>query len=149
MLHAALRPEPATYTLKASARRGVPYSALSTAVESVWTFRASSADGHRPPPLTAVRLTPTLDDHNRARPGTRTPLTLDPSSRQEGTRVRLETSDDDGRTWRPVPVTRSARGWLAVVLNPRTAGFVSLRATVTDTPTTRLTQTVIRAYAVG
>lgn len=152
VLHATLRPEAATYTLKASARRQVPYSALSTAVESVWTFRSARADGRRPPSLTAVRLTPTtLDDHNRARPGTRTPLTLtlEPSSRQEGTRVRLESSSDDGRTWRPVPVTRSAHGWLAMISNPRTAGFVSLRATVTDTPTTGLTQTITRAYAVG
>ncbi|MGW2154638.1 S8 family serine peptidase [Nonomuraea sp. NPDC001699] len=150
VLHAALSPEAATYTLKASARRQVPYSTLSTAVESVWTFRSSRADGRRPPPLTAVRLTPTtLDDHNRARPGTRTPLTLTLEPRQESTRVRLETSSDDGRTWRPVPVTRSAQGRLAVVPNPRTAGFVSLRATVIDTPTTRLTQTIIRAYAVG
>ncbi|MFI9593494.1 S8 family serine peptidase [Nonomuraea sp. NPDC052265] len=152
VLHATLPPEVATYTLKASARRQVPYSALSTAVEALWTFRSSRTGERRPLPLAAVRLTPAaLDDHNRAHPGTRTPLTLtlEHPPRQDSTRVRLETSSDDGRTWHPIPLTRSPKGWLAMVPNPRTTGFISLRTTVTDTPTTRLTLTIARAYAVG
>ncbi|MFI9552872.1 hypothetical protein [Nonomuraea endophytica] len=58
-------------------------------------------------------------------------------------------SVDDGATWRGVPVRAEGRGWSARVPNPRTAGFVSLRATSADTSGNTVTQTVHRAYAVG
>lgn len=36
-----------------------------------------------------------------------------------------------------------------MLTNPRAAGFVSLRATVTSTAGTGVTQTITRTYAVG
>ncbi|MEV4110648.1 S8 family serine peptidase [Nonomuraea sp. NPDC049695] len=143
------------YTLTASMRRQVPYSALSTGVESVWTFRSAATAKEQPLPLMAVRYSPAgLDTSNRAAPGsvTRLPLRVErnPGSAQaEVTSVRLEMSVDDGATWRPVAVARTGSGWTAVLPNPRTAGFVSLRAAVADSAGARLTQTIVRAYAVG
>lgn len=62
--------------------------------------------------------------------------------------LRLEMPCDDGTTWHPVPSVRSGSGWMATVFNPRTAGFVSLRATATDASGTTVKQTVIRGHAV-
>ncbi|MEV0233375.1 S8 family serine peptidase [Nonomuraea sp. NPDC050786] len=143
------------YTLTASMRRQVPYSALSTRVESVWTFRSAATAKEQPLPLMAVRYSPSgLDASNRAAPGslTRLPLRVErnPGSAQvEVTAVRLEMSVDDGANWRAVAVARTGSGWTAVLPNPRTAGFVSLRAAVADSAGARLTQTIVRAYAVG
>ncbi|MFI7044851.1 S8 family serine peptidase [Streptosporangium sandarakinum] len=143
------------YTLTASMRRQVPHSALSTGVESVWTFRSATTEKPQPLPLTAVRYGPGgLDESNRAKPGgvTRMPVWIErnPGAAAAETRsIRLEMSTDDGTSWRRVPLVRTGSGWTAVLRNPSAAGFVSLRAAVTDTAGTGLTQTITRAYAVG
>ncbi|MGV9534611.1 S8 family serine peptidase [Streptosporangium sandarakinum] len=145
---AALPAESNVYTLRASMRRQVPHSVLSTAVESVWTFRSARTETERPLPLMAVRYAPSgLDDLNRARPGSLTELPI----RVEGapSALKLELSSDDGTSWRTVPARRTATGWTATIPNPRTPGFASLRATVNGTSGTTLTQTIIRAYAIG
>ncbi|TMR89067.1 S8 family peptidase [Nonomuraea basaltis] len=147
-LQAMLPAASATYTLRASMRRQVPYSVLSTAVESVWTFRSARTETKRPLPLMAVRYAPGgLDDLNRAGPGSLTELPI----RVEGaaSTLKLELSSDDGTSWRAIPVHRTATGWTAMVPNPRTPGFVSLRTTANGASGTTLTQTIIRAYAVG
>ncbi|MEV0148684.1 MULTISPECIES: S8 family serine peptidase [unclassified Nonomuraea] len=151
-LDVRLPAEAATYTLTASAQRP---SALSTKVESAWTFRSERTDKVRPLPLTAVRYLPEgLDDHNRARPGSTTviPVSLQRNPGAPGARptsITLEASFDDGTTWRPVRLTRSGSGWTARVANPAAPGFVSLRAKVTDAAGDRVTQTITRAYAIG
>ncbi|WP_051864751.1 S8 family serine peptidase [Streptosporangium roseum] len=154
-LHADLPAEAASYTLSTSMRRQVPYSTLSTAVDSVWTFRSANTAKEQPLPLMAVRYAPAgLDDLNRAKPGslTRMPLWVERNPGAANTAVRslrLEMSADDGTSWRRVPVAPTASGWTAVVANPRTPGSVSLRVTATDASGAGLTQTITRAYAVG
>ncbi|MGW0201802.1 hypothetical protein [Nonomuraea sp. NPDC003201] len=64
-------------------------------------------------------------------------------------RLRLEMSADDGATWHAVPVAASGSGWTALVRNPATPGFVSLRVTAQNGSGGGLTQTIVRAYAVG
>ncbi|MGW4967967.1 S8 family serine peptidase [Nonomuraea sp. NPDC004186] len=151
-LRAALAAGTGAYTLTASMRRSS--SALSTAVESVWTFRSGTTAKEQALPLMAVRFRPEgLDDANRAAGGsvTRLPLWIerDPGSGPADVRsLRLEMSADDGAHWRAVPVVRKGSGWTAAVPNPRTAGFVSLRAVVTDMSGSAVTQTITRAYAV-
>jgi hypothetical protein len=71
------------------------------------------------------------------------------STKAQTKSIRLEASADDGATWRPVPLTRTGPGWTATLTNPPAAGFVSLRAAVTDTAGNGVTQLIIRAYAVG
>ncbi|WP_433217011.1 S8 family serine peptidase [Microtetraspora malaysiensis] len=154
-LHADLPAEPGAYTLTASTRRQVPHSTLSTGVESVWTFRSATTAKEQPLPLMAVRYSPAgLDDLNRAKPGslTRLPMWIErnPGAPKGAVKsIRLEMSSDDGASWRQIPVVPTTSGWTAMVPNPRTPGFVSLRAVVTDASGTGLTQTVTRAYAIG
>ncbi|WP_433216680.1 S8 family serine peptidase [Microtetraspora malaysiensis] len=154
-LHADLPAGSGAYTLTASTRRQVPYSTLSTGVESVWTFRSATTAKEQPLPLMAVRYRPAgLDESNRTKPGstTRLPMWIERnpgSTGAETTAVRLEMSVDDGASWRRIPIVRTGAGWTAMVPNPRTAGFVSLREVVTDTAGTGLTQTITRAYAIG
>ncbi|WP_043620777.1 S8 family serine peptidase [Nonomuraea candida] len=144
---------PGDYTLTASAAR---QSELSTKVHSEWTFRSASAPKARPLPLMAVRFAPQgLDDHNRARPGTvtRVPLWIEhnPGSAPKPAlrSVRLELSYDDGTTWRRVPVTRAGESdGLARIPNPPSTGYVSLRATATDSAGAEVKQTILRTYAV-
>ncbi|MFG1679637.1 S8 family serine peptidase [Nonomuraea sp. NPDC049269] len=144
-----------SYTLTASMRRQVQHSALSTGVESVWTFPSATTAKEQPLPLTAVRYSPEgLDTSNRAKPGsvTRVPVRIERnpgSAKAEAKSIRLEMSTDDGANWRKIPVVRTGSGWTATVPNPATAGFVSLRAVVTDTAGVGVTQTITRAYAVG
>ncbi|MFC3986622.1 S8 family serine peptidase [Streptosporangium jomthongense] len=154
-LTAKLPPDAAVYTLTAAARRQVPNATLSTAVDAVWTFHSAGTATPRPLPLMAVRYAPTgLDDLNRARPRslTRLPVWVERNPGAPGAEVRsikLEASFDDGATWRPVPAIPSRAGWTALLTNPGTPGFVSLRATVTDSAGDGVTQTITRAYAVG
>ncbi|MFI6907819.1 S8 family serine peptidase [Nonomuraea sp. NPDC050394] len=154
-LTATLPPGAATYTLTATGGRAVPYSTLSTKVESTWTFRSASTPARQPLALTAVRYAPAgLDAYNRAKPGssTRLPIWIErnPGAPAAAVKsIRLWMSADDGATWRDLPVKAGGRGWSARVPNPRTAGFVSLRATSADSAGNTVTQTIHRAYAVG
>ncbi|MFG6193017.1 S8 family serine peptidase [Nonomuraea sp. JJY05] len=140
------------YTLTTLMRR---QATLSTEVKSVWTFPSTTTAKRQPLPLMAVRYSPEgLDDSNRAKPGSTTRLPMwverNPGSTKAQTKsIRLEASADDGATWRPVPLTRTGPGWTATLTNPPAAGFVSLRAAVTDTAGNGVTQLIIRAYAVG
>jgi len=56
-------------------------------------------------------------------------------------------SYDDGRTWKHVvvlgPLGEKA---VAVVPSPRGSGFVSLRASATDTAGNTVRETIVRAY---
>ncbi|WP_329428144.1 S8 family serine peptidase [Streptosporangium sp. NBC_01495] len=154
-LQADLPAESAAYVLSTSMRRQVPYSTLSTAVHSVWTFRSASTAKEQPLPLMAVRFAPSgLDDTNRAKPGSATRLPMwverNPGALKAAVQsVQLEMSSDDGTSWRRIPAAPTPSGWTAAVPNPKTPGFISLRVTATDAAGTGLTQTIIRAYAVG
>ncbi|WP_237110058.1 S8 family serine peptidase [Nonomuraea sp. MG754425] len=140
------------YALTASMRR---QATLSTEVNTAWTFPSATTAKEQPLPLMAVRYSPEgLDGSNRARPGstTRIPVWVERnpgSTKAEAKSIRLEMSADDGATWHHVPVTRTGSGWTATLTNPPAAGFVSLRAVVTDTAGNGVTQTITRAYAVG
>ncbi|MBN6051086.1 S8 family serine peptidase [Nonomuraea sp. RK-328] len=153
-LAAELPPDPATYTLTVSARRQSPDAALSTSVDIDWTFASARTETSRPLPLAAVRYAPAgLDDSNRAKRGSllRTSLWVErnPGAPKAAVRsLQVEMSTDDGASWRQVPIVPSETGWTALIANPRTPGFVSLRATATDTAGARVTQTITRAYAV-
>jgi hypothetical protein len=57
-LRAGLPAGRSSYTLTAAMRRQVPHSALSTGVESVWTFPSATTAKEQPLPLTAVRYSP-------------------------------------------------------------------------------------------
>jgi subtilisin family serine protease len=130
-----------------------PAFTLSTLVDAEWTFKSGHvADGklvHLP--MTAVRFSPELDINNTAPDGRlfALPISLD---RQVGaahaaTRsLTVEASFDDGKTWRHLVVVRTGEKAVALVQNPRGSGFVSLRASATDTAGNAVHQTILRAY---
>nr|WP_221382895.1 S8 family serine peptidase [Actinoplanes polyasparticus] len=131
------------YRLEASATRSAPFR-LSTSVSGVWTFASTSGD--RVLPLSSIRFSPGAG----ARTGSfAIPVTVDraPGSAAASNRtLTAEFSTDDGRTWQTATVSRD-RGTVRVT-NP-SSGFVSLRATATDTAGNTAAVTVIRAYEVA
>jgi hypothetical protein len=151
-------PEPATYRLKidVSQLAEVPSSRLATRVIGSWVFGSAQVDGtaKRPLPLMAVRYSPALDDRNRAPSEGPFPIPITverPIGETSATTssLAIEASFDDGQTWSAVPVAGSGMHWTATVTHPplgATSGFVSLRATATDTAGNSATQTIIRAY---
>jgi subtilisin family serine protease len=142
-----------THTYRLEARASRLHTSVSTQVSAAWTFRSSRppADEPRALPLMAVRFAPRLDDHNRAPAGLfAVPLHV---QRQAGgaygslTRLTVEVSYDDGRTWRRVPVLGGGVDRTALLFHPDGTRFVSLRAKVADRVGNAVEQTIIRAYA--
>ncbi|GAB3458062.1 S8 family serine peptidase [Actinophytocola sediminis] len=149
-LEAALPPEQATYTVRASATQPGP---LSTTVEAEWTFASAHAGVEwTPVPALVVRYAPNLDEHNAAPAGRkfRFPVNVQRNGAESPGRVdppTVEVSFDDGKTWGPATLSRSRGGWTAEVEHPGDAEFVSLRSSVADGDGNVAKQTVIHAYA--
>ncbi|GII82378.1 serine protease [Sphaerisporangium siamense] len=136
------------YTVNVSARRDVDYAALSTAIDTSWTFTSAHTDGSTQLAVPSIRYAPQgLDVHNRAKPGSVTEI---PITAHGGklTTLRLEASFDDGTTWQDLQVRPNGESWTTSVTNPTTAGHVTLRATATGPGGVQVKQTITRAYAV-
>ncbi len=139
--------EPSSYVLESRVK--VPEAAVSTEIDTTWSFRSGHVDGVAGLPLMVLQFAPSLDNHNAARPG---PFLIPISvQRQPGSEpatvksVVVEFSTDGGKTWRSAPVTRSSSGWLARVSNPA-SGSVSLRSTAVDSLGGKVEQTIANAY---
>ncbi|MFL6077819.1 MAG: hypothetical protein ACJ73S_31030 [Mycobacteriales bacterium] len=95
-----------------------------------------------------------LDGHAPAGPST-LGLTVAPpegAAAETVTAVTVEVSYDDGQTWTPATVTGSGSQFTATYTTPDPAGtdgYVSVRTTATDAAGDSVTQTLIRAYALG
>lgn len=144
-------PDDAGYRLTISAQRPEP-ATLSTRVSVAWTFRSAHTDEDAPVrlPLSTVAFSPPVDSENSA-PVEQTaviPVTVTAqpdSGAGENRTLTMDVSYDDGATWAPTEVV----GGQAVLTHPGTPGYVSLRASATDTAGNTVTQTVIRAYRIG
>lgn len=146
------------YTLNADITRDQDYAALSTRVQSEWAFDSDTDDGAGTIlPLMGVRFTPHgLDDSGRAL--ALVPTLVDmrvqraPGAAEATTGpVKLEVSWDDGGTWRTVKVTdgRNGKPSRALLTAPLRASYATLRATVTASDGSAVTQTVTRAFGVN
>nr|MDT0657104.1 S8 family serine peptidase [Micromonospora sp. DSM 115978] len=143
-------PEEADYRLEIVAERGGP-ATLSTRVEVAWTFRSGHVPGDGPArlPLSTVRFSPSVDSDNSAPAGTTASIPVavaaQPDSPAGGNdRLAVEVSYDDGVTWTAADLVDGR----VVVHHPDRAGYVSLRASATDTDGNAVRQTVIRAYRI-
>ncbi|MEV5826728.1 S8 family serine peptidase [Spirillospora sp. NPDC052242] len=155
-IEVTVAPEEATYTMRYSiARPDLPAGSVSTAQETVWTFRSASTGEVEQLPLLAARFLPAgLDERNRA-PGDRATLVPYWVERNPGAAavpvasIKVEASFDDGATWRTLRPAGGAA--LGVVRVDPVAGaeFVSLRSTVKDRDGNAVTQTVVRAYGLS
>ena len=135
-----------------SAVRAAP-AELSTRVETAWTFDSGHVYGAAPQPLAvhAVRFAPPVDDRNAAVAGRdlAVPVTVTAqpgSAAAPVVALAVQVSYDDGATWSEAPVRRTAAGGIALLHQPATPGFVSLRATAADGTGNSVTQTIVRAY---
>lgn len=142
----------ANYRLELTANRGAPH-AFSTRVLGTWTFRSGHVDGKTPKQLaiSTVRFNPKLDSANKTPSGKllAVPVHVDHQLATCTTKLSVEASFDDGKTWKSVPVSGSGDHRVALVRHPSGTGFVSLRAHATDRGGNKLDQTVIRAYAIS
>jgi subtilisin family serine protease len=145
----AVPPQRQTYRLEISASRSAPFR-LSTSVRGVWTFASGNGDTRLP--LSTVRFSPRVDEHNVAPPGAFTvPVAVEraaDSPAEPTAKLTAEFSVDDGRTWRPATVHGTGDERTLRVTNPP-AGFVSLRANTTDAAGNTAAITVLRAYQTG
>ncbi|MDR7277993.1 S8 family serine peptidase [Catenuloplanes atrovinosus] len=141
-----LPPEPSAYRLEVAASRGGP-AVLSTDVHVAWTFGSAHTDTLTRMPLSTVRFAPPVDTANAAPAGRRVTVPVSVhaqpgSAATANARLTVEVSYDDGTTWTPAPVTAGA----VTLDHPPAPGYVSLRATASDTAGNGVVQTVIRAY---
>jgi hypothetical protein len=152
----------ATYRFETEQVRGLPVFEigppafeLSTHVTAAWTFRSRHEAGARAAilPLPTPRFLPELDEQQAARAGLMLlPVLVDRpqgAARPPVASLRVEISFDDGGTWSPVPGVLSGERWLGLVVNPRHAGFASLRASTTDAEANRGEVTILRAYQIA
>jgi Subtilase family len=141
------------YRVQIVSERAAP-AELSTRIEVAWTFSSGHVGGDTPTrlPVSTVQFSPPVDNENTApagRPAT-IPVAVRPQPGSPAGSLRtlaVQVSYDDGQTWASVPVLNGPTR--AQLTHPGTAGFVSLRATATDTAGNTVTQTIIRAYRIN
>lgn len=146
----------ARYRLEVLAKRGAPLT-LSTNTETVWSFTSSHPgdDSVVVLPLSVVRFGPALDLNNTAPAGKAFTMPVavvrQPKSQAAlNKKLMVDVSYDDGKTWQSAKLTKTAYGrWTAALQHPNRTGFVSLRASATDTAGNTVQQTIIRAYRIA
>ncbi|MFJ3800462.1 S8 family peptidase [Streptomyces sp. NPDC090088] len=137
----------AAYRLTASVRRSTGLSAVSTRVDTAWTFRSKKPTDSLPAqlPASSVRFgtTTALDSTVPAGAKSTFPVTVQGPARGIGVKsLAVWVSYDHGKTWKKATVT----GGKVMVKNPAKGKSVSLRAKVTDKKTNTSTITIYDAY---
>ena len=143
--------EAATYELSTTGTRNSEWSDRSSRVDASWTFRSESAN-FVVLPLLFVHVGGRFDALNAAPRGRfQLDLTVDRQAGSTSTATiksaTLESSVDDGATWKPLPVSGAGSRWCASITNPR-SGYVSLRASVLDSAGDSHRTTIIHAYKI-
>ncbi|UWE10309.1 S8 family serine peptidase [Actinacidiphila bryophytorum] len=141
--------DPLPYRLVAeTSQDGVLPSSPSTRTE--WGF--TSGSGYVDLPLIQLDYGVPTDLSGRAKRHAALSLTAShlPGVTGAGTidGATLQVSYDDGATWTALHLARHGTTWTAPVTAPRSASYVSLRATAKDDAGNTVSQTVLRAYAV-
>ncbi len=131
-------PGAGVYEVKTEAVRALPWTELGTAMNATWKINDPGVNG--PLPMLAVRTSADRE----ARAGKLHCLKVEVQKLKSSriTKLSVEVSFDDGRTWRRVPVVAGH----ALIAHPSAAGFVSVRASAQDQAGNSVTQTVLRSY---
>ncbi|MDQ1069047.1 S8 family serine peptidase [Streptomyces canus] len=144
------------YTLTAHTTRTADWTALGTRSSVTWGFTSARPRGSASSvlPLLTVRAGGAVDLTSSAPAGRvfRLPLAVRRpagAERTPVTRLTLQVSYDDGRTWKTVRVTRHGATADALLHHPGHAGYASLRIAAADKAGNTVTQTVIRAYRIA
>ncbi|TDD92151.1 hypothetical protein E1293_01155 [Actinomadura darangshiensis] len=133
-------PEDAAYRVEYDFANTAPWARLSTRTNTSWTFRSAHTGDTTVLPVLQVGYDTDLDLRNRTR-SKRLKLEV---RRQDGSSVplkslTLQTSFDDGTTWRDVPLRKGTA-------RLHGKGTVSLRVTAEDRAGNAVVQEVVRAY---
>ncbi|WP_337661788.1 S8 family peptidase [Actinoalloteichus sp. AHMU CJ021] len=140
---------PAEFTVEANATRDVPWSSLGSSAEARWTFHSDTAGETEAEeqPMLGVRFSGAAGDADllgRLPGGGEHVLSVDVERAVgEVAELSVEVSTDDGETWEVVEVVDGT-----VTVEHPEEGFVSLRASATDSEGNSVEQTVIRSYQV-
>ncbi|MEU2630212.1 S8 family serine peptidase [Kitasatospora sp. NPDC007106] len=148
---------PVTYTLDLKAERDPALYRLTPRTHSMWTVRSAPVtDPYEIDVMALLQLDYQLStDLAGNRPGGRQTVGLSashlPGAAGTGavTDGTLAVSYDDGATWHPAALERTATGHWTARFDAPSRGFVSLRATARDSAGNRVTQEVIRAYGLS
>ncbi|WP_160150279.1 S8 family serine peptidase [Nonomuraea solani] len=145
-----LTPERAGYRVEYTVENRSKWARLSTRTKTVWTFDSERVVGDAVAlPLLALSYDAPVDVANQAG-STRLGLTVAHQPGAKGSaiaNVSLETSADDGRTWRPAQRVRDVgQGRYDALIEWPASGVVSLRVKASDAAGSTVTQEVIRAY---
>ncbi|MFJ3906320.1 S8 family peptidase [Streptomyces sp. NPDC090025] len=122
----------AEYRLETVAERPADIAAVSTRVETAFTFRSKQVAASTKLPVSTVRFTAPVDLATRAPANTTAlvPLTVQGSAAGANLKsLTVSVSYDGGKTWRKSPVLS---GNLIAVQNPAKDQGISLSAVVTD-----------------
>ncbi|WP_432174549.1 S8 family peptidase [Streptomyces sp. Tue6028] len=144
---------PADYRLTVEHDRDLAPSSVSTHLSAEWRFRSQTTATRQALPLYAVRMSPELDEWNRARAGDALdiPVLIQRTAGAAESPIRTltaEVSYDEGKTWQSAVVKGDGMQRTVTVDSPRrfSGGSVSLRTYVKDAAGNSFKQTVIRAY---
>ncbi|MFF9284568.1 S8 family serine peptidase [Streptomyces griseosporeus] len=145
-----------TYTLVTETELDAARWGRATEGRSEWTFRSAATPEDRPTVLPLINLAYDLgtDLAGTVRAGHRLAVGLRASYVAGATDTgtlgggHLEVSYDDGKTWRPVPLTGAGASWRGTLTVPRDAASVSLRASARDDHGGRVQQEIVRAVGV-
>jgi hypothetical protein len=144
---------PADYRLTVEHNRDMAPSSVSTSVRAEWRFRSQTTATRQALPLYAVRMSPKLDEWNRAEAGRKLdiPVLIQRTAGAPASPIRVfttEVSFDEGKTWQSVRVKGSGMERTVTVEHPRRAagGSVSLRVYVEDAAGNSFKETVIKGY---
>jgi len=137
------------YTLRVQANRGS--GAVLWKSETLSFNFEARADGNNPDTFWPRIIPSGLSLRNAAGPGTRTPVRIYFSDGSDiaAHNAKVWASVNGGKTWQAVKVSQSGPHWTAVITNPATAGYVSLRVQGTNAAGDTASVTTINAYAVS
>jgi len=145
-----------TYTLKFATTRvsadNVPVGGIAKSLTATYTFKAAAGDAT----LAADTFWPRMiaqgvTERNAAARGSKTtlPITFNTvNGAIAAHNVAVWASANGGRTWTPLRVAHSGSTWTVSVVNPKAAGYVSLKVSAADAAGFTATVTAINAYAV-
>ncbi len=141
--------EKAQYKLVTSLTRP-SYSSFSTRIDLTSTFSSAKTATETSLPLRTVRYQPAVDQRNTVlrTAVTELPVVLDGTPGvvlPTVTKLEIQVSGDEGKTWKAAAVVRSGAGYKAIFVTPK-GGSVSLKAQVADAAGNTTDQTVIGAY---
>ncbi|MFE4257993.1 S8 family serine peptidase [Streptomyces sp. NPDC056883] len=135
----------AEYRLTTSVERSADVSAVSTRIDTSFTFRSRQVAAHTALPVSTVRFAAPLDIASRAPAGkvTRIPVTVQGAASGKNLKgLTVSVSLDGGTTWKRVKVTDGAFS----VRNPAKNQGISFRAQVTDKQGNVSEVTIVNAY---